>query len=262
MTTLIRRTWRGPMCLAVTVLWALLAITRADAYQQSGHLPGETTDADTDGIADIDDNCPSTVATILTPRGEQPMKVDACGCPVDLCREDDDRDGIGWCLDDCPGTYRGLAVKEDGCPAPLTRSARVRLDVKFAFDQAAIEPGYQADLLRLRETLLRFPETRVRLEGHTDWKGTGEYNQRLSEARARACREFILREGGIDPSRVEAVGLGEGQPIADNLTEDGMAVNRRTVAEVAFERTIVPANDQPPPLEGFDAEGAAPSAVQ
>jgi OmpA-OmpF porin, OOP family len=257
METMIRRTWRAPVSVAVLLLWALLAISRAEAWQQQGHLPGETTDADADGVADIDDNCPQTSSLTETLRGAVPTEVDACGCSLDPCREDEDRDGVGACLDDCPGTHRGLAVKEDGCPAPLTRTVRVRLDVKFAFDKAEIEPGQEADLLRLRETLLRFPETRVRLEGHTDWKGTGEYNQRLSEARAAACREFILRAGGIDPSRVEAVGFGEQRPVADNTTEDGMARNRRTVAELAFERSIVPANDQPPPLEGLEAETLA-----
>lgn len=221
------------------------------SYRQVGHLPGETTDADRDGVSDIDDNCPATEPVTLTARGAVDTPVDACGCALDPCKEDEDRDGVGWCSDECPGTWRGLAVKEDGCPAPLTRSVRVRLDVKFAFDQATIEPGFAEDLLRLREALLRFPEMRVRLEGHTDALGSDAYNQRLAEARALACRDFILRDGGIAPDRIEAVGFGESQPLASNDTEAGQAQNRRTVADVAFEKTVVPANDEPPPLEGL-----------
>ena len=108
----------------------------------------------------------------------------------------------------------------------------------------------------MRALLLKYPEVSVTLEGHTDWKGSDTYNQKLSERRAKVCRDFILAEPGIAAERVTAVGYGESKPIADNETETGMALNRRTVAELSGGRTIVPINDQPPPLEGLAPESS------
>ncbi|HUS23756.1 MAG TPA: OmpA family protein [Candidatus Binatia bacterium] len=225
-------------------------------HRQVGRLPEEVHDADGDGIPDIDDNCPGTdLRTIVQTRlGPQPLQVDGCGCPVDPCAGDADGDGVRDCDDACPGTFRGLKVQPDGCPAPLVDAVRFRLDVKFEFDRDGIQPGFEGDLLKLRALLEKYPEIRVRLEGHTDAKGSDAYNQALSERRARRCRDFILSAGGIDPARVEAGGFGESQPIAGNDTDEGRAQNRRTVAEIQFERTITPANDQPPPLEGLVEE--------
>ena len=74
---------------------------------------------------------------------------------------------------------------------------------------------------------------RVRVEGHTDSKGSDAYNQRLSQRRAEAVVKYLIGKG-IDPSRLEAVGFGEGRPIAPNQNPDGSdnptgrAKNRRT----------------------------------
>ena len=73
----------------------------------------------------------------------------------------------------------------------------------------------------------RYPESAVRIEGNTDGIGTEEYNQRLSERRADAVREYILNKGVIDESRITAVGYGKSNPVASNDTEEGRAENRR-----------------------------------
>ena len=229
-----------------------------ETYQQTGKFPEETRDSDGDGVADIDDNCPDSKPrdAIVTPAGKFPVITDVCGCPKDPCACDSDADGVNDCQDLCPNTYRGHRVGEDGCPLPILENERVKLDVKFEFDKAAIQPGFEQDLLRMRALLLKYPEVSVTLEGHTDWKGSDTYNLKLSERRARVCRDFILAEPGIAPERVTAVGYGESKPIADNETETGMALNRRTVAELSGGRTIVPINDQPPPLEGLAPESS------
>lgn len=68
---------------------------------------------------------------------------------------------------------------------------------------------------------------KVRVEGHTDWIGSDASNMRLSQARARSVRDYLVRKG-IEPDRLEAVGYGETRPIADNNTVQGRARNRRT----------------------------------
>lgn len=225
-------------------------------YHQTGQFPEEKRDSDGDGVADIDDNCPDTVPA-------SGFTVDDCGCPaprIDPCSLDADGDGINDCLDQCPNTYAGHKIGADGCPLPLTEPVRLRVDVKFEFDRARIQAGYESDLVRLRESLLRYPEISVVFEGHTDWTGSEQYNQRLSEQRAQVCRDFVLKDGGIDPARVQAVGYGESRPIGSNRTREGRAQNRRTVVELTFDRTIVPANDQPPPTGGLAPELPPPPA--
>lgn len=228
-------------------------------YHQTGQFPEEAQDSDGDGVPDIDDNCPDTQKEkeVMGPAGSFPARVDSCGCPQDPCSFDADKDGVNDCNDTCPNTYAGHRVGTDGCPLPIEENERVQLDVKFEFDKATLQPGIEQDLLRVRALLLKYPEVSVTLEGHTDWKGSEAYNQRLSERRAKVCRDFILAEPRIAPERVNAVGYGETKPIASNDTEEGRAQNRRTVAEISGGRTIIPVNDQPPPLEGLAPEAPA-----
>ena len=76
------------------------------------------------------------------------------------------------------------------------------------------------------EILLANPETRLRVEGHTDDVGSDEDNLALSEARAQAVVDYLVA-GGVAEDRLVAVGFGETTPIADNSTADGRAMNRR-----------------------------------
>lgn len=225
-------------------------------YHQTGKFPEETRDSDADGVPDIDDNCPGTPKgkEIIAPAGTFPATVDHCGCPQDPCAIDSDKDSVNDCNDICPNTYAGHRVGVNGCPLAIEENERVTLDVKFAFDKATLQPGFEQDLLRVRALLLKYPDVSVRIEGHTDWKGSEAYNQRLSERRAKVCRDFILAEPRIAAGRVTAVGYGETRPITSNETEEGRAQNRRSVAELSGGRTIVPVNDQPPPLEGLAPE--------
>ncbi len=75
------------------------------------------------------------------------------------------------------------------------------------------------------------PDIKVEIAGHTDSIGTQEYNQRLSQARAEAVARWLV-EHGVDSTRIVAVGYGESQPIADNGTEEGRALNRRVTFKI------------------------------
>jgi len=102
-----------------------------------------------------------------------------------------------------------------------------------------------ADLLKRHETV------KITLIGHTDNVGTEEYNQKLSEGRVNSVKAELVKRG-IDASRINTIGKGESEPIADNSTAEGRAENRRV--EVIFDEIIVePANAQP-------TEGQTPEA--
>jgi outer membrane protein OmpA-like peptidoglycan-associated protein len=99
-------------------------------------------------------------------------------------------------------------------------------DLLFAVDSASVRPDLRSDLNAVASSLLRYPNSRIEVIGHTDNTGSAAYNQDLSQRRAVAVAS-VLRESGVPGSRVAAFGRGEDQPIASNLTPDGRAKNRR-----------------------------------
>lgn len=100
-------------------------------------------------------------------------------------------------------------------------------EIHFEFDKAIIRRESWPILKELGAVLSEYPDLRVRIEGHTDAVGSDSYNQRLSERRALAVRDFLVGLG-IDKARLEWVGYGESKPIASNDTAVGRAKNRRT----------------------------------
>jgi outer membrane protein OmpA-like peptidoglycan-associated protein len=100
-------------------------------------------------------------------------------------------------------------------------TATFKSDLFFDFDSAIIKSGGYAELDRVANVLSQYPETMIRVEGHTDQTGSEKYNQELSERRANAVKNALIRRG-IDPARVSAVGMGECCPISSDN-----AANRR-----------------------------------
>ena len=70
------------------------------------------------------------------------------------------------------------------------------------------------------------PDLKVVIEGHTCSMGTDAYNQKLSERRAKAVYDYLVKKG-VNAAKLSTVGLGETQPMADNKTESGRELNRR-----------------------------------
>lgn len=105
--------------------------------------------------------------------------------------------------------------------------------VQFDFDSYAIRPESFNFLDRIGEALVTPPldTAIINVEGHTDSKGSDEYNQVLSERRAWAVKSYLVQHHGIDPNRLIIVGYGERAPIADNDTEQGRQMNRRVEFE-------------------------------
>lgn len=99
-------------------------------------------------------------------------------------------------------------------------------DILFATDSAVVVPGLQSDLRKLASNLQNYPDTSVRVIGHTDNTGAAEYNYDLSNRRAAAV-STILTASGVQPQRIFAQGQGENIPLATNLTPEGRAQNRR-----------------------------------
>lgn len=106
--------------------------------------------------------------------------------------------------------------------------------VLFESGKSRVMPGARERLNRVAETLQEVdPKARVLVEGYTDSRGSDAYNMKLSQQRAESVRTHLVSQG-LDSQRVQAEGLGEGQPIADNGSPEGRAHNRRV--EIVIER--------------------------
>ncbi len=148
--------------------------------------------------------------------------------PMPASDPDSDGDGIVDSLDRCPGTPPGTKVDANGCPDILMTLT----GVNFKFDSSNIEPKSTQILDQAVDALTNANSVDVRIVGHTDSTGTDAYNQKLSEKRASAVRDYLV-EHGIVSTRLSVEGQGEQEPIAPNETEEGRYQNRRVELRVA-----------------------------
>ena len=110
-------------------------------------------------------------------------------------------------------------------PQPLPPAARVidrlTIHVNFDFDKSTIRKTDETELQKAIDFVRKYPDANVELEGHTDGKGTEQYNQKLSERRAEAVRQYLINQGVVDKARISARCYGKSRPIAPNKTKDG-----------------------------------------
>lgn len=179
-------------------------------------------DRDGDGIFDHEDQCPlASTAGLPDPLHK--------GCPL----SDSDRDMVPDGEDACPDKPGApdKNPKRNGCPNPFVEvnNGRVLLKqvIAFKFNSDAILPQSNLILTALANVLRDTPAIKkVRIEGHTDNAGNPDANLDLSRLRAESVMRF-LTDHGIEASRLEAQGLGDTRPIADNATQAGRGKNRR-----------------------------------
>lgn len=117
---------------------------------------------------------------------------------------------------------------------PPTDRTFILKGVYFDTNKTTLKPASKPALTNLYEYLKMKPSVVIELSGHTDSVGSDEDNQKLSEGRAQAVREWLVKKG-IDGKRMTAVGFGESRPIDDNDTAAGRENNRRTEVLVVSE---------------------------
>jgi outer membrane protein OmpA-like peptidoglycan-associated protein len=128
----------------------------------------------------------------------------------------------------------------------IIRNDRLEItqQILFEFNKSRILPFSFFILDEVVDTLFKHPEIKkVRIEGHTDDVGGAEFNQKLSEARAKSVMEYLV-DKGVDPGRLSAVGYGLTKPIATNKTDEGRAKNRRVQFTIEERSEPAPVNTQ------------------
>lgn len=178
-------------------------------------------DSDGDGVRDGDDLCADT------PKG---VKVDATGCPTDA-----DGDGVPDTQDRCP-TSKGDPANF-GCPV-VKEEVKKRLNfatrgIQFETAKATLKPSSYPMLDEVVSILGEYTDYNLLMGGHTDSNGSDATNMKVSQARVDAVKSYLIRKG-VDPSRIDATGYGESQPIATNSTAVGRAQNRRVTLELVL----------------------------
>ncbi|UFS72666.1 outer membrane beta-barrel domain-containing protein [Geomonas sp. RF6] len=123
-----------------------------------------------------------------------------------------------------------ISVVAPAPPAPKAEELCVTLDINFITGKAAIPAQYRPELEKVANFMKTYPQVKGVIEGHTDNVGSKAMNDRLSLRRAQSVKDYLVKEFGIDPSRLQAKGYGFSKPVASNATAEGRRNNRRIVA--------------------------------
>lgn len=178
-------------------------------------------DTDGDGVTDDLDKCAGTA---------KGTNVGADGCELTPAKMDTDKDGVADSDDRCPGTPAGQAINEFGCAK--TEKLEITLNVQFKPGSSVIDTQFMGDLEKFAEFLKKYPDTKAEIEGHTDNTGAEKINYAISQKRAQAVVNHLVKKMVIDKKRLTAKGYGPSQPVADNTSDEGRKKNRRVVAHV------------------------------
>jgi len=181
-------------------------------------------DTDGDGVPDYLDKCPDTP---IEARG----MVDEHGCPRDI-----DGDGIPDYLDKCP-TIPGVK-SNNGCPE-VKKEIKVLFlkalrGIQFESGKSVIKKASFVILNRIGQVIIDNPSFLIEIRGHTDNVGDSSKNLLLSQKRASAVRDYLIRKG-VSEKKITANGFGDKKPVATNKTSAGRRLNRRVEFIVTFE---------------------------
>jgi OOP family OmpA-OmpF porin len=189
-----------------------------------GGCPAKDTDGD--GIHDGRDVCP-----------EEPGIIEMRGCPP----KDTDDDGVWDHEDNCPdepgpADNQGCPVAEKQLVTIQRNRIKIRDTVHFDYNKATIQSRSYSLLDQVARILREHPEIAlVSIEGHTDERGSDDYNLDLSQRRADAVRDYLAQKG-VERERMRTQGFGESIPLKPEATEEAYAINRRVEFITRYER--------------------------
>lgn len=126
----------------------------------------------------------------------------------------------------CDGDYPGADIDAVGAIGSALKLS-MQSSVVFDYKDSTVKTGARNELHEIAQILKQQPNAKLIIEGHTDSVGGDEYNQKLSEARAEAVKEFLVTDEKLVNVKIETKGYGKTRPIAPNTTDEGREKNRR-----------------------------------
>jgi outer membrane protein OmpA-like peptidoglycan-associated protein len=171
---------------------------------------------------------------------------------------------IGAAVGATAGGLVGRYMENQARELQAIRDAQVRLEqdkvfltfdsgILFDVNSTALKAGAMQNLNKVADVMTRYPETNILVAGHTDSSGTDQYNQGLSEDRARSVSNY-LGSHGVSSYRMSTVGYGESMPIASNNTSEGRQVNRRVEIEIKANQALYEQQQQQMPAGGYPGQ--------
>ncbi len=149
-----------------------------------------------------------------------------------------DRDGVIEAREKCDATILGAKIDNYGCGTQTASTETINIDIKFASNSSVVPREAIAKIEELAGILHSHKGLQVQIEGHTSKTGGKLYNQKLSEARAKAVASILINDFEITQDRVTSIGYGY-QKLADTSgTDEAHAVNRRIVANLSYKKYI------------------------
>lgn len=161
-----------------------------------------------------------------------PQPTEAAPEPQQTQPVDSDGDGVVDSKDQCVNTPANYSVDENGCVKYKNVTIQQDLLVEFAFDSSKVRESEMGEIEKMAEFMKAHPQLNITIHGHTDRVGPADYNQWLSERRAKAVGDVLIQRFGIAASRVDYKGHGESQPKVMGDSAAARQENRRIEAEL------------------------------
>ncbi|NMF48496.1 TolC family outer membrane protein [Pseudoalteromonas arctica] len=145
---------------------------------------------------------------------------------------DDDGDGVPNEQDTCPSTPLSTNVDLSGCTIYSASTSNIEIGIPFSADSSDVRSQYIQEISRLADFLKENPNKRVEIQGHASLDGDRKYNRKLSEKRAFAVAEILIKQFDVEPKRVKSFGYGIDQPRVNEISVRANAANRRIEAVI------------------------------
>ncbi|ATC85708.1 TolC family outer membrane protein [Pseudoalteromonas arctica] len=145
---------------------------------------------------------------------------------------DDDGDGVPNEQDTCSSTPLSTNVDLSGCTIYSASTSNIEIGIPFSADSSDVRSQYIQEISRLADFLKENPNKQVEIQGHASLDGDRTYNRKLSEKRAFAVAEILIKQFDIKPKRVKSFGYGIDQPRVNEISVRANAANRRIEAVI------------------------------
>ncbi|MBY6064643.1 OmpA family protein [Pseudidiomarina sediminum] len=157
---------------------------------------------------------------------------------VETTTADSDGDGVTDDKDLCPNTQPTFKVDANGCVMYRNETITHELMINFAFDSDDVPASEKPEIKDTADFMRDNPQLDIRIEGHADSTGPAQYNQGLSERRAKSVGDSLIQDFGIEQERVSTVGYGEDRPLVPNDSKENRAKNRRIEAKMSVTNEV------------------------